>query len=105
MSEFDIADSKQKLITDMKVVVDDAEEILRASAGIAGEKMANLRERIGARLVDAKIRLAEAEDEIINKTRAAARATDEYVHDNPWQAVGVAAAIGVLVGLIVGRRY
>ena len=60
---------------------------------------------IGARLVDAKIRLAEAEDEIINKTRAAARATDEYVHDNPWQAVGVAAAIGVLVGLIVGRRY
>ncbi len=105
MSEFDIADSKQKLITDMKVVVDDAEEILRASAGIAGEKMANLRERIGERLVDAKIRLAEAEDEIINKTRAAARATDEYVHDNPWQAVGVAAAIGVLVGLIVGRRY
>ena len=105
MSEFDIADSKQKLITDMKVVVDDAEEILRASAGIAGEKMANLRERIGARLVDAKIRLAEAEDEIINKTRAAARATDEYVHDNPWQAVGVTAAIGVLVGLIVGRRY
>ena len=105
MSEFDIADSKQKLITDMKVVVDDAEEILRASAGIAGEKMANLRERIGARLVDAKIRLAEAEDEIINKTRAAARATDEYVHDNPWQAVGVAACIGVLVGLIVGRRY
>ena len=105
MSEFDIADSKQKLITDMKVVVDDAEEILRASAGIAGEKMANLRERIGERLVDAKIRLAEAEDEIINKTRAAARATDEYVHDNPWQAVGVAACIGVLVGLIVGRRY
>ena len=105
MSEFDIADSKQKLITDMKVVVDDAEEILRASAGIAGEKMANLRERIGERLVDAKIRLAEAEDEIINKTRAAARATDEYVHDNTWQAVGVAAAIGVLVGLIVGRRY
>lgn len=104
MSEFDIADSKQKLITDMKVVVDDAEEILRASAGIAGEKMATLRERISERLVDAKIRLAEAEDELVNKTRAAARATDEYVHDNPWQAVGVAACIGVLVGLIVGRR-
>ena len=53
--------NKQKLVSDMKVVVADAEEILRATAGVAGEKMGDLRERIGERLRDAKLRLADAE--------------------------------------------
>ena len=96
--------SKEKLIADMKVVVADAEEILRATAGVAGEKMAELRERIGERLRDARVRLDDAEAMLVDKTKAAARATDDFVNENPWQAVGIAAGIGVLLGIIIGRR-
>ena len=96
--------SKQKLVSDMKVVVSDAEEILRATAGVAGEKMADLRERIGERLRDAKLRIADAEAALVDKTKAAARATDDYVNENPWHAVGIAAGIGLLIGIIIGRR-
>ena len=96
--------SKQKLVSDMKVVVSDAEEILRATAGVAGEKMVDLRERIRERLRDAKLRIADAEAALVDKTKAAARATDDYVNENPWQAVGIAAGIGLLLGIIIGRR-
>ena len=82
----------------------DAEEILRATAGVAGEKMTDLRERIGERLRDAKLRIADAEAALVDKTKAAARATDDYVNDNPWQAVGIAAGVGLLLGIIIGRR-
>jgi ElaB/YqjD/DUF883 family membrane-anchored ribosome-binding protein len=96
--------SKQKLVSDMKVVVADAEEILRATAGVAGDKMGDLRERFGERLRDARIRLADAEAALVDRTKAAARATDDYVHENPWRAVGLAAAVGLLLGVIIGRR-
>ena len=96
--------NKQKLVSDMKVVVSDAEEILRATAGVAGERMVDLRERIGERLRDAKLRIADAEAALVDKTKAAARATDDYVNDNPWQAVGIAAGVGLLLGIIIGRR-
>jgi len=96
--------NKQKLVSDMKVVVADAEEILRATAGVAGEKMGDLRERFGERLRDARIRLADAEAALVDRTKAAARATDDYVHENPWRAVGLAAAVGPLLAVILGRR-
>ena len=98
------SNNKEKLVSDMKVVVSDAEEILRATAGVAGDKMSDLRERIGERLRDAKLRIADAEAALVDKTKAAARATDDYVNDNPWQAVGIAAGIGFLLGVIIGRR-
>ena len=96
--------SKQKLVSDMKIVVSDAEEILRATAGVAGEKMVALREQIADRLHDAKMRLADAEAALVDKTKAAARATDDYVKTNPWQAVGIAASIGFLIGVMINRR-
>lgn len=96
--------SKQKLVADMKVVVSDAEEILRATAGVAGDKMGDLRERIGESLRDAKLRLADAEVAVVDRTKAAARATDDFVHENPWRAVGVAAVVGLLLGAVISRR-
>ena len=96
--------NKEKLVSDMKVVVSDAEEILRATAGVAGEKIGELRERITDRLRDAKVRIADAEELLLDRTKAAARATDDYVNENPWRAVGIAAGIGLLLGIIIGRR-
>jgi ElaB/YqjD/DUF883 family membrane-anchored ribosome-binding protein len=95
--------SKEKLVQDFRVVVSDAEELLRATAGVAGEKVSVARERIQENLAVAKARLANAEEALLAKTREAAKATDEYVHDNPWKAVGIGAAVGVIVGMLIGR--
>jgi ElaB/YqjD/DUF883 family membrane-anchored ribosome-binding protein len=96
--------SKEKIVSDLKVVVSDAEEILRETKDVAGDKIGELRERIAIRLRDAKIRIADAEAQLLDRTKAVARATDEYVNANPWQAIGIAAGIGLLFGIIIGRR-
>ena len=96
--------TKEKLTQDLKIVIADAEELLRATASQAGEKVAVAREKIQDSLHRAKIKLAAAEDVMMDKTKQAARATDEYVHDHPWKAVGVAAGIGLIIGLLIGRR-
>lgn len=96
--------SKDKLVSDLKVVVADAEELLKATASQAGEKAAELRSRLQDRLRDAKVRLADAEAALIDTTKAAARATDDFVHDHPWKAVGAAAAVGLVIGVLIGRR-
>lgn len=104
MPNNDTAVTREKLMQDVKVVISDAEELLRATASQAGEKVSAAREKVQESLHRAKVKLAEAEDILIDKGKQAARVTDEYVHDNPWQAVGVAAGIGFLIGLLIGRR-
>ena len=96
--------SQEKIVSNIKSVIADAEEILVATADQTGEKIATLRSTIRERLLDARIRLDEVEQAMKDKTRAAARANDDYVHDNPWQAVSVGAGIGFLLGFILGRR-
>ncbi|CAB1367745.1 DUF883 family protein [Denitratisoma oestradiolicum] len=96
--------TKEKLVADFKLVVADAEELLKATAGQAGDKVAELRGRIQDNLAHAKDSLAEAQEVVVAKAKAAGRATDDYVHDNPWRAVGIAAGVGLLVGLLIGRR-
>lgn len=96
--------TKEKLISDFKVVVADAEALLKASAGQGGEALAAVRARVQDSLAVAKSKMLEAEEELLEKTKAAAKATDEYVHDHPWHAVGVAAGIGLVVGMLIGRR-
>jgi ElaB/YqjD/DUF883 family membrane-anchored ribosome-binding protein len=97
-------ESQKQLVSDIKSVISDAEEVLSATADQAGEKVANLRARVQTRMHDAKVRLAEAEAVLLAKTKAAAQATDAYVHESPWTAVGIAAGVGLLVGLVIGRR-
>jgi ElaB/YqjD/DUF883 family membrane-anchored ribosome-binding protein len=96
--------SKDKLVQDLKAVVSDAEELLRATANQAGEKISAARERIQDSMHRAKVKLADAEVVMLDKTKEVARATDEYVHENPWKAVGIAAGVGFLVGLLISRR-
>ena len=98
------ATPQAKLVSDIKLVIADAEDILHATADQAGEKVANLRARIQKQVEGARVRLAEAEAVLVAKTRAAAHATDAYVHESPWKAVGIAAGIGLLLGLVIGRR-
>lgn len=88
---------------DLRIVVADAEELLRATAGQAGEKVSAARERIQENLVAAKQRLAAAQDAVIARTKEAAKVTDEYVHENPWKAVGIAAGVGLVIGMLISR--
>ena len=104
MSEEMTAANKEKLVTDLKVVISDTEELLRATAGAAGEKVSELRERLSVRLRDTKERVLDLEAALVDKTKAAARATDDFVHEEPWKAVGVASALGLALGVLIGRR-
>lgn len=104
MSTENTVASQEKLVSDMKAVIADAEDVLKATADQTGEKIASLRARIQERVQAARARLADAEAVLREKTRAAAQATDAYVHENPWKSIGVAAGVGFLVGFILGRR-
>jgi ElaB/YqjD/DUF883 family membrane-anchored ribosome-binding protein len=96
--------TKDKLVADLKVVVEDAEELLKLTAGQVGEKATELRGKLQEKLKDAKVRLAEAEKLVIDKTKQAAKATDHFVHEHPWEAMGIAAGIGLIIGLLISRR-
>ena len=80
------------------------EDYLRATASQTGEKIGALRERLQDHMQRTKERLADTREVVVDKTKEAARATDDYVHENPWHAVGVAAAVGLVIGLLIGRR-
>jgi ElaB/YqjD/DUF883 family membrane-anchored ribosome-binding protein len=103
MTEVNTA-SKDKLIADMKLVVADAEELLRATANQAGEKVAELRGKVQDHLASARASLADAQVAVIDRAKQVGRVTDDYVQENPWRSIGVAAGIGLLVGLLIGRR-
>ena len=94
----------EKLFRDLQAVVEDAEALLQATAAQTGDKVDDIRARARASLKEAKSRLAEAEGEAVRQVREAAAGADRYVHDNPWQAVGVVAGIGLVLGLLIGRR-
>ena len=96
--------TKEKLISDFKVVVADAEELLRVTAGQAGEKAIELRGKIQSRLADAKLQIGDAQAAVVEKAKLVGRVTDDYVHDNPWRSVGIAAGVGLVIGLLIGRR-
>jgi ElaB/YqjD/DUF883 family membrane-anchored ribosome-binding protein len=96
--------SREKLVADLKVVMADAEELLRMTASQAGEKAAAARERIQASLAAARLKLTDAERAMVDRTREVAKVTDTYVRENPWAAVGIAAAVGVVLGLLISRR-
>ncbi len=95
---------RNELITDAKSLMSDADEIVKSMASASGEKLADLGEKLRAKLRVAKEKIADAQYAVADKAKAAARATDDYVHDNPWQAVGAAAALGFVLGLLVNRR-
>lgn len=96
--------NKDKLVADLKVVMSDAEELIKLTAGQAGDKLADVRSRLADRLAEAKVRLTDLEAVLVEKTKQVARVTDDYVHENPWRSMGAAAGVGLLLGLLIGRR-
>jgi len=93
-----------QLLADLKTVMSDAEALLRATSAQTGEKIQEVRARAEESLRQAKARLSSIEDEALQRARQAAQYTDEYVRENPWQSVGIAAGVGLLLGLLLARR-
>ncbi len=93
-----------ELVADAKDVLSDVEALLDEAASATGERAQALRERANEALSRAKSRLHDAQGAVRDNTRKAARATDNWVHENPWGAIGAAAGVGFLVGLLVSRR-
>ena len=102
MHEDDV--SAEKLAADLRLVISDAEALLRATVGQAGETAAAARAKMQESLESAKLKLGPLGEEAAEQARAAVRATDDYVREKPWQAVGIAVLAGIALGLLIGRR-
>lgn len=96
--------AKEELVANLRRVISDAEDLLAATAGDSSSKVAELRARARQNLAVARDKLADADAALRAQARRAMNATDDYVHDNPWSSIGAAAAIGMLVGVLLGRR-
>jgi ElaB/YqjD/DUF883 family membrane-anchored ribosome-binding protein len=103
MSELTMA-QREKLMADLKVVVSDAEQLLKLTANEVGEGTESLRERLHERLNLSRQQLLDLQAMATEKAKAAGHAADDYVHDHPWKSVAIGAGVGLVVGLLIGRR-
>jgi ElaB/YqjD/DUF883 family membrane-anchored ribosome-binding protein len=93
-----------KLVEDLKTVMQDAEALLKATSTQTGERIQEVRARAEESLRQARVRLTQVEEDALKQAREVADATEEYVRENPWQSVGIAAGVGLLLGLLISRR-
>ena len=96
--------NKDKLMGDLRVVVSDAQELLRLTADQASEDAAGVRNRLQAKLDEAKADLNHLQNAALLQAKAASHAADEFVHQNPWSSIGIAAGVGLLMGVIAARN-
>ena len=99
-----LANNIKTVRNDMKTLVKDAQDLLREASLASGEKADELRARGLAMLEAAMEKAHELQAIAVEKGKAAAHTTDEFVHEHPWKAVGIAAGIGLVVGMLISRR-
>jgi ElaB/YqjD/DUF883 family membrane-anchored ribosome-binding protein len=92
--------AKGKMADDLKMIVSDGEELLRAAANVSGEGFTAARTKFAAKVMSAKAKLENVSQPVAEKARRA----NEYVHDRPWAAIGVAAVAGMLIGFLAAKR-
>ena len=100
----DSEQARNRIVDEFSAVLTEAEDMLKRAANESGERAKDLRSQVEAKLLNAKLRLQEMQGQAVDRARETARATDDYVHDHPWQAIGAAAAVGFVVGLLMNRR-
>lgn len=96
-----VKSNSERLIQEIKSVVADAEALLHATKGQAGAEITELHSGMTRRIATAKSHLIAVEEAMRERARLAANNTDEYVHDNPWQVVSIAAGVGLLIGYLI----
>jgi ElaB/YqjD/DUF883 family membrane-anchored ribosome-binding protein len=96
--------TRDQLMSDLKTVIQDAEAWLRHSGQLTGDEFKAAKAKFERTLIKAKDDIIRFEETVVEKTKATAKATDEFVQENPWKAVGVGTAVGVVIGLLLARR-
>nr|WP_256833139.1 YqjD family protein [Pseudomonas oleovorans] len=99
-----IPSTKDALLDEFQALVSDTEKLLQHSASLAGEHAEALRDDIRGSLDRARDALHKAESGLREQGKIAVDATEDYVHKHPWQALGLSAAIGLVLGLLISRR-
>ena len=95
--------ARDQLMSDLKSVIADAEQWLRHGGQLTGDELAAAKAKFERTIYSAKADLMRLESAVVERTKFAAKATDEFVHENPWRAIGISAAIGLAVGVIISR--
>jgi ElaB/YqjD/DUF883 family membrane-anchored ribosome-binding protein len=93
---------KDQLSQEFNTVVTETEQLLKSLASAGGDKADAVRNGVAERITAAGERLEQIRAQALEQANAAGRATDEYVRDNPWRAIGIAAGVSGLVGLVAG---
>jgi ElaB/YqjD/DUF883 family membrane-anchored ribosome-binding protein len=96
--------ARERVVDDFATVLRDVEDLLKKAGQETGDRAHELRAEAESKLLAAKYRLRELEDQFVARSRAAAKHADDYVHESPWMAIGVAAAVGFVAGLLLNRR-
>ncbi|ADO46875.1 DUF883 family protein [[Enterobacter] lignolyticus] len=96
--------TSENLRAELKSLADTLEEVLNSSSDKSKEEVSKLRSKAERALKESRNRLGETSDAIAKQTREAAARADEYVHDNPWTGVGIGAAVGLVLGVLLTRR-
>lgn len=96
--------ARDQLMSDLKSVIQDAEAWLRNGSHMTGEELQAAKAKFERTLTTAKTEIIRIEEAVVETTKYAAKATDEFVHENPWKAITVSATIGLLAGLLISRR-
>ena len=98
------APQREKLMSDLNLVIADAQELLRMTADQAGDTATEVRARIENRLNEARDQLAGLQDAALTQVKAVGHLTDAFVHENPWKSIGIASGIRLVIGLLISRR-
>jgi len=92
------------LVDEFRALVGSVEDVFSAAADSSGEKLTELKGQAEANLTKAKATLSNMEKRAARKARTIAADSDDYVHESPWTAIGMAATIGLLLGVLIGRK-
>lgn len=102
MNDFNMA--KEKMTGDLKAVIADSEDLLKAVVSVSNEGFAGATAKFEEKLRSAQRALAAVSRPVIDRAKGSAAVTDNYVHGNPWTAIGLAAAAGALIGFLTAKR-
>ena len=104
MAESASSGGREQIAADMKTIIADAEELLKATASATGDRILAARARAEESLKSARERLSNMDDAALAQMKEVAKSADDYVREHPWGAVGIAAVAGLLLGVLITRR-
>ena len=97
-------DAKAKVSSEFSNFLADIEDLLKQTTSLSGDDLARARAELHSRIETAKASAVAMGDSVVEKARQSASVTNEFVHEQPWKAVATGTAIGLLLGMLIGRR-